>query len=455
MSVKLDTIPYLQMEYADQIPISPDNKEEREDGDSKNNKKGLSFVTAAFFIVGEMAGSGVLVLPRAIADAGWAGVFLLIFCCCNALYAGICLGRCWQILEERWEEYRRKNRYPYPAIAFRAGGSKLRYFVSICLEINLLGVSIVFLLLTAQLISNLAAQWGVAFCYWVIIMAVVLWPLMWLGTPEDFWLAAVAAVLCTGLACILLIIAIAEHGQVLPFKPTYPSPSVESFFLSFGTIYFSFGGAASFPTFQNDMEDKTKFPMAAITGFAILFLMYFPVAVLGYDIYGSKVTDSIVDSLPNSGLKTTIIICLALHTFNAFLIVVNASSQEFEEMFKIPKNFGWKRIACRSALLAFIFFIACSVPKFDKVLNLVGGSAVTLTASVFPCLFYLLLCAQRSPEWPVRHIPIHEKVYLITIIACGIIGGIIATYSAFDGILKMSSFNPPCYVNITAAGRFS
>ena len=32
--------------------------------------KGLTVVTAAIFIVGDMAGSGVLALPRAVVDSG-------------------------------------------------------------------------------------------------------------------------------------------------------------------------------------------------------------------------------------------------------------------------------------------------------------------------------------------------------------------------------------------------
>lgn len=39
-------------------------------------KGGLGLMTAAFFIVGEMAGSGILALPNAIAGAG---KFLLLY----------------------------------------------------------------------------------------------------------------------------------------------------------------------------------------------------------------------------------------------------------------------------------------------------------------------------------------------------------------------------------------
>ncbi|XP_054713396.1 uncharacterized protein LOC129222860 [Uloborus diversus] len=415
-------------------------------------KKGLSLGLASVFVVGEMAGSGVLALPRAIADSGWGGVALLLFCCISTLYSGIVLGKCWMILEERYDEYKKeKNRYPYPAIAYRAFGVKMQYVVSFCIDFTLIGVSTVFLLLASQLIGNLAAKWGISFCYWILILALILWPLMWLGTPEDFWPAAIMALVTTVTACVLLMVAIGKE-KAASHHATYDKPDVLSFFLAFGTILFSFGGAASFPTFQNDMRDRTQFSKAASIGFGSLLLLYLPVAVMGYAVFGDNLKSDVIMSLPNSSIKSAIEVLLALHLFFAFLLVINAPAQEFEEFFKVPNKFGWQRVLLRTGMMVLVVFIAQSIPRFGKVLNLVGGSTTTLTTAIFPCLFYLKLCSQQNPEWPERRIPTYEKVYLWVIMVVGVVGGGIATYSAIVDIAKPESFNPPCYVNITAAG---
>ncbi|GIY12405.1 amino acid transporter AVT1E [Caerostris extrusa] len=280
---------------------------------------------------------------------------------------------------------------------------------------------------------------------------------MWLGTPDDFWPAAVLALGTTITACILLIILIAKDAGVA-VHANYPATSTTKFFLAFGTIYFSFGGAASFPTFQNDMKNRNDFPKAATMGFAFLLLLYLPVAVLGYVTYGDKVEEDVIDSITPSTIKSIIQILLALHMLFAFLLVINATSQEFEEFFKIlTVKFGWKRMAIRSSMMLFIVFVAQSIPKFGKVLNLVGGSAITLTASVFPCIFYYRLCSLRSHDlkWPERRIPIHEKIYLIVIIVYGILGGCMSTYAAVKDIAEPKSFVPPCYVNLTAENNDS
>jgi vesicular inhibitory amino acid transporter len=44
--------------------------------------------------------------------------------------------------------------------------------------------------------------------------------------------------------------------------------SFSHFFLAYGTIVFAFGGASTFPTIQNDMEDRKKFHTSVTVGFA-------------------------------------------------------------------------------------------------------------------------------------------------------------------------------------------
>ena len=69
-------------------------------------QKGLTVFTAAVFIIGEMAGSGVLALPAAIVGAGWTGFGMLVVCCFASGYCGTVLGRSWSILRERHDEYK-------------------------------------------------------------------------------------------------------------------------------------------------------------------------------------------------------------------------------------------------------------------------------------------------------------------------------------------------------------
>lgn len=104
-------------------------------------------LSAAVFVAGEMAGSGVLALPKAIVDSGkrnavsisqphvfesvtpfdisltgYVGLVLLLVFCINAGFSGSRLGDCWAMLEERYPRFRDSTRNPYPCIAECAVG---------------------------------------------------------------------------------------------------------------------------------------------------------------------------------------------------------------------------------------------------------------------------------------------------------------------------------------------
>jgi vesicular inhibitory amino acid transporter len=55
-------------------------------------------------------------------NSGWAGAALILMFTVNAAFIGSRLGLCWVILEERYEEFRREIRDPYPSIGEKAVG---------------------------------------------------------------------------------------------------------------------------------------------------------------------------------------------------------------------------------------------------------------------------------------------------------------------------------------------
>merc|ERR1712109_407287 len=82
---------------------------------------------------------------------------------------------------------------------------------------------------------------------------------------------------------------------------------------------------------------------------------------------------------------------LLLHLITAYPIITNPPAQFFEQMLNIPSDFNWKRCAFRSLSVACLLFIAETVPSFGAILDLVGGSTVTLLTFIFPPFFYMKL----------------------------------------------------------------
>ena len=109
---------------------------------------------AVFFIVGEMAGTGIVNLPQAISQTGWIGCGFLILCACMASFTGTKLGKigniyhrpwariffsgeCWNFIIQKEPRYKEENSAPYPTIAEKAAGRFGRIMVNCTVYVTL------------------------------------------------------------------------------------------------------------------------------------------------------------------------------------------------------------------------------------------------------------------------------------------------------------------------------
>ena len=308
--------------------------------------KGMTVLTCAIFIIAEMAGSGVLALPKSVSESGWTGMALLIGCCLLSLYCGIILGNCWTIVREQNPAYRGHVRDPYPLIGAQAAGKLGKYVVEFCVLVTLFGVCVVFLLLASEQISSLINTKIGSFTpknefrVWILICSACLLPFTWLATPKDLWPFAVGATFCTIVACILMIARSGMHIATYGASHKDGGITADSFFSAFGTIAFSFGGASLFPTFQTDMKEPLKFPQAASLGFAFVLLLYVPMVTVPYIAFGRHIDDNLLQTLsdlPGNGhaLVEASKVLITFHLLFAFVITLNPICQQIEEYLKM------------------------------------------------------------------------------------------------------------------------
>lgn len=413
--------------------------------DVKASKKGLSFDMTSFFLVAQMAGAGFLALPRALADTGWFGIAMMVIFCVSVAFSGTRLGRCWTILEERHPEYAQAVRQPYMEIAFRSMGTAGRRAALASVVINLYGSTTVFIILISQMISS--RESALSLCELVLIVGVCIIPLTWLGTPKDFWQASVLAVVSTVVACVVIIVQILLEAPNLA-EPVYSNPTVSSFSLGFGAILFSFGGSAVFPTIQNDMQERSQFWKSVVVGFAVILTLYLPVASVGYGVLGQDVESNILLSVPKGVAVDIAIILEIINLLSTFIISFNPVAQSLEDILNVPNKFCLKRVLLRSSMVMLQMLICLAIPDFGLILNLIGGSCITLCTFVFPPIMYMrLMDMEGEPGWPKRKLPLWERVYLIEILIVGVVGGICSTVSATIAILDPDSFQKNCFVN--------
>uniref|UniRef100_A0A915CQX6 Amino acid transporter transmembrane domain-containing protein n=1 Tax=Ditylenchus dipsaci TaxID=166011 RepID=A0A915CQX6_9BILA len=235
---------------------------------------------------------------------------------------------------------------------------------------------------------------------------------------------------------------------------------------SFGTFIFAYGGHAVFPTIQHDMRKPHEFTKSSILAFSIMVSMYTPVSIMGYMTYGDSLRESVINSLQTKWIQQSVNMLITIHCILTLTIVFNPINQEVEEFFHVPHEFGVKRVLVRSSTLLAIVF---KVTHFWPLLDFVGGSTLTLTSLIFPCLFYLYLTVgeQKAKEnvreapknglavkknEPVSFVDVLERSNKVTLFCCtfialfGIIGGAAATFSAIRE-MSYAHFIPPCYVS--------
>ncbi|KAI6212459.1 Aa-trans domain-containing protein [Aphelenchoides besseyi] len=275
----------------------------------------------------------------------------------------------------------------------------------------------------------------------------------------------------TAIAVVLIMIGAGMDFSECSKNKGEPGFKLMNLFTALGTVVFTFGGHSTFPTIQHDMRKPAEFTKSSIMAFATICVFYAPVVVIAYVTYGNSLRDSIINSI-QVGILTPLLNSKCLDCVDStgrmltLCLMFNPLNQEAEEFFRVPQGlrlqrqsnhrvleFGIKRVLLRTGMMVAVIFTAESVPSFGPVLNLIGGSTVTLTCVIFPPVFYLFLVARERKSLQTGKdedsmVEFNGKPILAVcafIVIVGVIGGVAATYSAGFEIVG-THFEAPCYV---------
>ena len=387
-------------------------------------------------------------MPEAFKFTGWflGCCFLLVIGVCSS-FCGVLLGRCWLLLESRDPTLAQiKTRNPYALIGEKSFGQTGYAVAMLTLVIQLFGGAVVQLLLSAEMIKTLLQPLiqhhvHLTFCEWIVISGLILLPLSFCGSPVDFSPIALFAMGSTSLAAVLILVAcFTNPAQAVPEASPSFNVSPLTVLLGIGSVCFSFSGAACMPTIHNDMKRKESFGFAVVLAYAVLILIYLPVSVVGYYQFGSETQSNIVRNLSPSLLTTGIQGLIAAHVLCAYLILLNPVNLNLENFLRIQHSFSWIRCLSRTGMTCLAVFVALSVPKFGKVLNLVGASAVVFQSFILPSFFYLRLTDSSAVARQTR-------LLLLVIMATALLLGVASSASALFDLVDPKAFTLPCYIS--------
>uniref|UniRef100_A0AC35TUI4 Aa_trans domain-containing protein n=1 Tax=Rhabditophanes sp. KR3021 TaxID=114890 RepID=A0AC35TUI4_9BILA len=426
-------------------------------------KNGLSWFTTALFIFGDLAGAGLVSLPTAMVSTGLILGTMITFSTAIIFgYTSVILGKSWMILLKHWSQYRSHCRQPYSEMALRAGGIYLQKFTTLLIFITQFGLTVVYLLLASKNVANLIKAFfgiNISFCMIILILSICILPLLFLKSPNDFWMAACLAMLSTSIAIILICIASMIDYNYCQQTHETPDFKTSNMLLAIGTVMFAYGGHSSLVTIQHDMMKPQQFTISSLVAFGAMFCFYLPPEILGYITYGDSLRDSIIESIQTVYIQQIVNLCIALHCILAIIISVNPIFQQVEETFNISHNFGLSRILVRSAIFAFCIFVAESIPSFGPLINLVGGCSMTFTSIILPVYIYASLKARdvmienkKDNQIPTlkevfKYCPPPTLIICTTLFFIGIIGAFSVTFSAIKQVTT-THFVAPCYLSV-------
>ncbi|VBB29842.1 unnamed protein product [Acanthocheilonema viteae] len=311
---------------------------------SNGQQKGIGWFVASMFILGDLVGGGVVAMPVAFAETGFVmGILFMIIICAIFVTTGWLLADTWEIMRERWPEYRKHCRKPFSEMALRSMGKQSE---------------------------------------WVIVIAVV----------------------CTVITIVMIFVGISLDFNDCYYEAQYSDISINAI-LGLGIFLFAFNGHQVFPTVQNDMHNPTDFKKSVLVGFIFAALLYMPLSAYAFLVYGVSMANSVIDSVQTAWIRYAADLSLAIHCILAIIIIVNPINLQLEDTFNVPHKFCLKRVIVRTSLLLLSLFVCLSLPNFGSVMNLFGSTTVPCTCVILPTLYNIYIKAatydKKNDAWIV------------------------------------------------------
>ncbi|XP_022913669.1 uncharacterized protein [Onthophagus taurus] len=448
-------------------------------------KSGLSTFLAAICIVDVFGVFPIVALAKPILNCGEYGIIILLIVVVVQMYTAILLGKSWMIARNINDNI--QERCPYKALAELSCGTKVAGFVSLLLNITIFTAGVPNIIVASQNLELLGVRisdFNLSYCYWMIVIGIFICPILWLGSPKDMKCLCASSVMIVILVFLLLIICllkIEESPRNFPSDLTLTF--LENVALAYGVISFQFDIHPTILTIQVDMNNQKNISKTIIMGFLITLSMFGVVYKLICVKFGMSISESLLESLPPTIFLHLCALLVAFQLILSLAVGNTALYQQIENSLGISRDFNFYRCIIRSFITILGVIIAESVPRFDVVMAVIGGTLTGPLIYIFPPIFYIKMLHLKSDasddllmediiQDPSKLQEIHvkygfsymnrykssiklsktEKIEFficILVLIFGILGTIATTYVNLKNAYIFSNFTSPCIYNLT------
>jgi len=390
-------------------------------GDEKGS---AGVMTTALAVVCQMAGMGILQLAYMLRQGGWVCLGLIVACAACTNYTGKLLVACCYVRDDDTGVLRREYA-SYIDIGEAAFGKYGRMCTRVFENMTLFGVSTLFLILAGKFIGEIIPDTYDTRTWIMIGAAIVAIPVLIFRTVGELKFLAFFGVL----AVAAVVLGVIEEASRYEFGAEHRAAHTdvilaEGFVPAFSAMALAFAAHAGLPAVERSMDDPKKFTLAFNAAYAIVLVLYLPMSVVGYSVYGDQVYSPILCSLPrDSWVPKVAKALMTVHVLLTFPVLMTLFIMELEKSIRLSPgsdSYIVKRTLVRAVVVAASASVAVFVPYFDTMMSLVGAICVVMTTFVLPAVFYIKL---RARTWTQRIVPA-----LVALI--GTVGGAIGAVQA-------------------------
>ncbi|CAK8533148.1 unnamed protein product [Lathyrus sativus] len=406
-----------------------------------NSDRNAKWWYSSFHNVTAMVGAGVLGLPYALSQLGWGpGVTLLIISWIITLYT------LWQMVEMH-EMVPGKRFDRYHELGQHAFGEKLGLYIVVPQQVVvMLGGTIVYMVTGGTSLQKFHDTVcpnckKIRLTFFIMIFASAQFILSHLPSFNSIsGVSLIAAVMSIGYSTIAWTATVHKGVQEnvqysIAAKST--TDLIFNFFNAVGAVAFAYAGHSVVLEIQATIPSTTEKPSkvsmwrGVVVSYIVVALCYWPVAIIGYWMFGNEVKDNILISLE----KPTWLIAMAnmfvvFHVIGSYQVFAMPMFDMLESVLVKKLNFtpsSILRFVVRNVYVAFTMFIAITFPFFGGLLGFVGGFAVTPTTYFLPCIIWLKVYKPKrfSLSWYTNWICIVFGLCIIILAPIGALRSII------------------------------
>lgn len=387
-----------------------------------DDRKANAFL-AGWNVSNLIQGTGILGVPYAVQQGGWAAVaaiFVVALLCCHT---GKLLVDCMYETSKK-TGISRRLRVNYPEVAEAVMGRKGHILVSIVQTVEMFGgVTMYIILLGTAWADMFQGMTGLGLKEWAAINCCAALPSLFITKMSIVsWLSMLSVF--SLMAALLVLISFCFTQVPVWNISNIPNFNPQTFPIGFGIIVFSYCAHAVFPSIEGSMKKPQQFNSMLNYSFLLAAIIKGALGAFMVLTFGHSTNEVATVNLINhpyfSKVATALVISNVLLAVPLGMFVVSITFDDaflkyFPHVNRDTKYHWIWLLISRPLLLTFALFLAINVPHFGLLMGVIGSFTGTCLCFIFPCYFHMKLKWNSIKRW--------EFFLEVFIIIFGVIAG--------------------------------